>query len=106
MKLEGKVMLLEIEIPLNNAVNKMLEFGCNRLFIDLSKNINNVDNMEIFKLPKMLKDVGLNPNHKQAVVVAHNFQERKKLENFCIYHDFSIKFFTNAQKAKQWLSVQ
>jgi len=59
-----------------------------------------------FKLPKMFKEVGLNPNNKQAVVVAHNFQNQKKLENFCIYHDFSVKFFTNAQKAKQWLLVQ
>ena len=106
MKMEGKVKLAQADLPLNNAVNKMLEFGCNRLFIDLSKTINDVDNIEIFKLPKIFKEVGLNPNNKQAVVVAHNFQKQKKLENFCTYHDFSVKFFTNAQKAKQWLSVQ
>ena len=106
MKMEGKIKLAQAAIPLNSAVNKMLEFGCDKLFIDLSKTINDVDNIDNFKLQKLFKEVGLNPNNKQAVVVAHNFQNRKKLENFCIYHDFYVKFFTNAQKAKQWLSVQ
>ena len=106
MKMEGKVKLAQAEIPLNSAVNKMLEFGCNRLFIDLSKTINDIDNIDIFNSPKIFKEVGLNPNNKQAVVLAHNFQNQKKLENFCIYHDFSLKFYINAQKAKQWLSVQ
>ena len=106
MKLDGQLKLEQVAIPLNNAVNKMLEFGCNRPFIDLSKTSYAANGNELMDLQKIFNEAGLARSYKQAVYIPHDFQERKAVENFCRYHGWSIRFFTNAITAKQWLIVQ
>lgn len=103
MKLEGRFEFQEATIPLNNTLNKIMESGCNRLFVDLSKTNYLTTNNALMELQRIFKEAGLAHSYKQAVYVSHDFQERKAVENYCYFHGWCIKFFTNTVTAKQWL---
>lgn len=106
MKLEGQLVLGQAVIPLNNAVNKMVEFECNKLFVDLSKTSHVENGNKLMDLQRIFEEAGLDHTFKQAVYITHDFQERKAVENYCYFHGWCIRFFTNATTAKQWLLVQ
>jgi ribosomal protein L7/L12 len=109
IKVQGDFSLSEAKEMCTEAVQVVKAQNCFLVLTDMREAIVNLSILEIYELPKTLRDMfassGLSVYKvKQALVITKDSKEHSFFETVTLNRSQSIRYFFDTDEARQWLS--
>ncbi len=102
-RLHGKLDAVVAKEVATDLARLVGEHGCRRLLMDLRGAQVTSSTLEIYTIPRVVKEAGVSGSIKRAVVVAEITQDFEFLETASVNMGSQVKLFTDPEAALAWL---
>ncbi len=101
--MEGRIDQNTVKEFALNIVEATKKHNCRKILNDIRKVNLNLSTIEIYELPKKIKEAGLEQFTKRALVVGNNFEDVAFFETVSFNQAQNVKIFRDPEAALEWL---
>jgi hypothetical protein len=103
--IEGEIDFELLEELAAEVVRLSTAHNCRRILNDLSKAVMKLSTLNIYDIPKLLKDAGLRQDCLRAIVVAKDFDDYAFFMTVSKNRGQLVELFRDIDEAKRWLAT-
>ncbi len=103
--LKGIMTQAAIQAYSEEVVNMAPSYTSRRLLTDMREAELDMGKGEIYFLPGVLNDVGLNQSWQRAIVMSIQHKDYEFYERVCQSQGFTVKIFSDLEQAFNWLTA-
>lgn len=103
-KIQGQIELETMRDFAREAAEEASSHNCLRFLSDLRQAVLNLLPFQIFDIPDIVDDAGLDPLCRRALLVSHDFKEYGFFETTSYNRGQPVKIFKDLEQAKEWLA--
>jgi hypothetical protein len=102
----GEIDMVIVRTFVSELVFLMKKHKCERILNDLRGTDLRLSTVDIYNIPRLASDAGLEGWTKKALVVNANWDDYRFLETVSVNAAHTVRIFNDIEEAKEWLTTE